>query len=111
MIPSFVARLIRRNVQPLFRPWFSQEDGVVFLGSVVGAPHTAPYVDLYLSHQGEVLARRGNRESDYGCLTIAEISKLPASSAAHYRYAARLAAQYKEQGARYVPCAWTVSEA
>ncbi len=40
MIPSFVARLIRRNVQPLFRPWFSQEDGVVFLGSVVGAPHT-----------------------------------------------------------------------
>lgn len=109
IVSAFVATLIRRNVQPLFRPWFVKSEGAVFLGAVVGAPHFAPYVDLYLTRKGEILARMGNAESDYGCLgTIGQIAQLPPDYASAYRFGARLAARYQAQGARYVPSAWDV---
>lgn len=104
---AFVAVLIRRNVQPLFRPWFVAEGGAFFLGAVVGLPNESPYLDLYVTPKGEILTRFGNDEAEYGCLgTVEEIEAMGDQAPPAYRFGRRLANERRLKGARFVASAY-----
>ena len=112
-VTAFVASLIRRNVQPLFRPWFVASEGVRYLGAIVrndGLDIDPGYTDLYVSRKGEYLARFGNGEADYGCLgDRARLEGLGDKCPANYRFAMALHAKIDREGRKYVPSAYSLA--
>lgn len=111
VMTAFVATLIRRNVRPLFRPWFTDDEGAHgarYLGAVIGCPQAAPYVDLYVTPAGDLLTRYGNAEPAYGAFSIEVVREMGDQAPTHYRLALALADRRARDRNAYVPAAYEV---